>query len=342
MTIMETTTDSHCFIIAEAGVNHNGSMAMALDLVAAAKQAGADAVKFQTFIAEEEISQFAPKADYQKALTGESESQLEMVKKLELNEAQHYRLIECCRSHEIEFMSSPFDLKSIALLEKMHLNRIKIPSGEITNLPYLRRIAAMGLPVILSTGMSEMPEIEAAVGVLVSVGLSRGDITVLHCNTEYPTPMCDVNLRAMLSIGQALGVATGFSDHTLGNEVPIAAVSLGAVVIEKHLTLDRTLPGPDHKASLEPQEFRAMVQAIRNIEMALGDGCKRVTSSEEKNRMIARKSIVAAVPIRRDESFTAQNLTTKRPGTGLSPMRWDEITGQKARRDFEPDEEIEL
>ena len=330
------------FIIAEAGVNHNGSIERALDMVKIAARSGADAVKFQTFIAEEEISKYASKAEYQKKTTGITESQLEMVKKLELNKNDHLRLIDLCAKYDIEFMSSAFDFISIRLLEELNISKLKIPSGEITNLPYLRQIGKLGKPVILSTGMSFLGEIEAALEVLEISGTNREKITVLHCNTEYPTPMEDVNLKAMLAIRDAFGVKIGYSDHTLGTEVSVAAVAMGATVIEKHFTLDRNLPGPDHKASLEPEELKAMVQAIRNIEKALGDGIKRPSPSEAKNKPIARKSLVAATAIRNGDSFTEANLAVKRPGTGISPMRWDEILGRSAIRDFKADELIKL
>jgi len=334
--------DMSTFIIAEAGVNHNGSIERALDMVKIAARSGADAVKFQTFIAEEEISKYASKAEYQKKTTGITESQLEMVKKLELNKNDHLRLIDLCAKYDIEFMSSAFDFISIRLLEELNISKLKIPSGEITNLPYLRQIGKLGKPVILSTGMSFLGEIEAALEVLEISGTNREKITVLHCNTEYPTPMEDVNLKAMLALRDAFGVSVGYSDHTLGIEVPIAAVALGAMVIEKHFTLDRTLNGPDHKASLEPEELKAMVQAIRHIEKALGDGIKRPSASETKNKPIARKSLVAATAIRNGDSFTDTNLAVKRPGTGISPMRWDEILGRSAIRDFKADELIEI
>jgi len=329
-------------VIAEAGVNHNGDMELARRLVAAAAAAGADVVKFQTFSAERLATRDARKADYQGRTTGTHESQQAMLSKLELSAEAHHMLIDCCRQHEIEFCSSGFDERSVDLLAELGLNRFKIPSGEVTNLPYLRHIGRLGGPLILSTGMASLEEVESALAVLEGAGTPRQCITVLHCNTEYPTPISDVNLRAMLTIRDRLGVAVGYSDHTEGIEVAVAAVALGATVIEKHLTLDRTLPGPDHRASLEPDEFQAMVRAIRNIELALGDGIKRPSQSELKNSPIARKSLVAAQYIRAGEQFSPQNLAVKRPGTGLSPMRWDEAIGQRAKRDFQPDELIEL
>lgn len=329
-------------IIAEAGVNHNGNYEMALKMIDEAKAAGADYVKFQTAKPELVISTFAPKAEYQKETTGNGESQLEMCKAIHLPLTDYKPLKEYCDKVGIGFMSTPFDLVSIDVLKPLDMDYYKIPSGEITNLPYLRAIAAKGRKVIISTGMSELPEIEEALQVLENGGLKRSDIIVLHCNTEYPTPMRDVNLRAMLDIRDRLGVAVGYSDHTNGIEVPIAAVALGAEVIEKHFTLDKTLPGPDHKASLEPQELKAMVDAIRNIEAALGDGKKKVTDSERPNIIVARKSIVAARPIKAGEVYTEENVTVKRPGNGISPMKWDDVLGKTAPRDFEYDELIEL
>lgn len=330
-------------IIAEAGVNHNGDMSMAKQLIAAAADAGADLVKFQTFVAANIISRTAPKAEYQKTTTDPEESQQEMVRKLELNRDQHMKLIDECKKQGIGFFSTAFDLDSIDLLEDLGCRKlVKVPSGEITNLPYLRYIARHGNQVLLSTGMANLGEIEAAINVIEQSGTVRANITVLHCNTEYPTPMGDVNLRAMVNIGHAFGVKIGYSDHTAGIEVPIAAVALGATVIEKHFTLDRAMPGPDHMASLEPDEFKAMVVAIRNIEMALGDGIKRPSSSELKNKPIARKSLVASKPIKAGELFSKENLTAKRPGTGISPMQWDTVVGRLAPRDFAEDEIIEL
>lgn len=329
-------------IIAEAGVNHNGNYEMALKMIDEAKAAGADYVKFQTAKPELVISTFAPKAEYQKETTGNGESQLEMCKAIHLPLTDYKPLKEYCDKVGIGFMSTPFDLVSIDVLEPLDMDYYKIPSGEITNLPYLRAIAAKGRKVIISTGMSELPEIEEALQVLEKGGLKRSDIIVLHCNTEYPTPMRDVNLRAMLDIRDRLGVAVGYSDHTNGIEVPIAAVALGAEVIEKHFTLDKTLPGPDHKASLEPQELKAMVDAIRNIELALGDGKKKVTDSERPNIIVARKSIVAARAIKAGEVYTEENVTVKRPGNGISPMKWDDVLGKTAPRDFDYDELIEL
>lgn len=329
-------------IIAEAGVNHNGSYELAIKMVDEAKRAGADYVKFQTAKPELVISTFAPKAEYQKVTTGAAESQLEMCKAIHLPLTDYKPLKEYCDKVGIGFMSTPFDLVSIDVLESLDMDYYKIPSGEITNLPYLRKIASKHRPVILSTGMCEVEEVEAALQVLEQGGVKRSDIIVLHCNTEYPTPMADVNLRAMDDLRRSLGVEVGYSDHTKGIEVPIAAVALGATVIEKHFTLDKTMEGPDHKASLEPDELKAMVDAIRNIEQALGDGHKHVSPSERKNMDIARKSIVAARDIRKGEVLTEDNITTKRPGNGISPMRWDSVIGTTAIRDFGYDELIEI
>ena len=329
-------------IIAEAGVNHNGSYELAIKMVDEAKRAGADYVKFQTAKPELVISTFAPKAEYQKETTGAAESQLEMCKAIHLPLTDYKPLKVYCDKVGIGFMSTPFDLVSIDVLEPLDMDYYKIPSGEITNLPYLRKIASKHRPVILSTGMCEVEEVEAALQVLEQGGVKRSDIIVLHCNTEYPTPMADVNLRAMDDLRRSLGVEVGYSDHTKGIEVPIAAVALGATVIEKHFTLDKTMEGPDHKASLEPDELKAMVDAIRNIEQALGDGHKHVSPSERKNMDIARKSIVAARDIRKGEVLTEENITTKRPGNGISPMRWDSVIGTTAIRDFGYDELIEM
>ena len=329
-------------IIAEAGVNHNGSYELAIKMVDEAKRAGADYVKFQTAKPELVISTFAPKAEYQKETTGTAESQLEMCKAIHLPLTDYKPLKEYCDKVGIGFMSTPFDLVSIDVLEPLDMDYYKIPSGEITNLPYLRKIASKHRPVILSTGMCEVEEVEAALQVLEQGGVKRSDIIVLHCNTEYPTPMADVNLRAMDDLRRSLGVEVGYTDHTKGIEVPIAAVALGATVIEKHFTLDKTMEGPDHKASLEPDELKAMVDAIRNIEQALGDGHKHVSPSERKNMDIARKSIVAARDIRKGEVLTEENITTKRPGNGISPMRWDSVIGTTAIRDFGYDELIEI
>lgn len=329
-------------IIAEAGVNHNGDMAMAKALIRVAAEAGADIVKFQTFVADKLVAAGTPKAEYQIATTGGEEDHHAMIARLELAPEDHDVLIAECKAVGIQFFSTAFDEKSLDLLIELGIDRIKVPSGEITNMPLLRHVASKGLPVILSSGMATLGEIEAAIEV-VGAGVPRSAITVLHCNTEYPTPMADVNLRAMTRIGEALGVQVGYSDHTMGIEVPIAAVALGATVIEKHFTLDRSLPGPDHPASLEPNELAQMVRAIRNIEAAMsGDGVKRPSLSEAKNREVARKSLVASRAIAQGEIFTESNVTAKRPGTGISPMRWDEVIGRRASRDFACDELIEL
>jgi len=333
---------SKTFIIAEAGVNHNGDIGLAKQLIDAAAEAGADLVKFQTFSADRQVTRSAKKADYQTQTTDSKESQHEMLRRLELTEAMHKELIAHCSAHNIGFFSTGFDFESVDLLLSLGQDYFKIPSGEITNLPYLRHIGQLGKTVILSTGMATLGDIEAALDVLEQAGTARAKITVLHCTTEYPTPMNEVNLRAMQSIHTAFGVAVGYSDHTSGIEVAIAAVAMGASVIEKHFTLNRDLPGPDHKASLEPEELKAMVNAIRNIEVALGDGIKRPTPSETRNKPIVRKSLVASQAICEGEIFTVQNVTTKRPGTGISPMRWDEVIGNTAARSFVADELIEL
>jgi N,N'-diacetyllegionaminate synthase len=334
---------NNVFVIAEAGVNHNGDMALAYELIHAAKAAGADAIKFQSFKSSLSISKNAVKADYQKSTTSPSESQLEMVRKLELSVENHRNLLSECNRVGIKFFSTAFDRPSIDLLEGLNvLDIVKIPSGEITNLPYLRYLCRNRKQILLSTGMCKIGDIDNAIDLIEGLGTPRDMITVLHCTTEYPTPMEDVNLLAMVNIGKAFGVNVGYSDHTPGTEVPIAAVALGATVIEKHFTVDRNLPGPDHRASLEPGELKAMVQGIRNIEKALGDGIKRPSPSELKNKPIARKSIVAARPIKAGELFSEENLMTKRPGTGISPMRWDDVIGRTAIRDFSEDELIEL
>ena len=329
-------------IIAEAGVNHNGDIDMARRLVDCAADAGADLVKFQTFSAKRLVTGEARKAAYQEKTTSAGESQQAMLRRLELTPAMHDELMAACKRRGIEFCSTGFDIESVDYLMGLGVSRIKIPSGEITNLPYLRRLGAYGRPLILSTGMSTLGEIEAALLALEQGGVGRDRVTVLQCTTEYPAPMAEVNLRAMQTLREALGVAVGISDHTEGIEVAIAAVALGASVVEKHFTLDRTLPGPDHKASLDPRQLMSMVAAIRNIEQALGDGVKRVTAREAENRPVVRKSLVAACPIAGGEQFSEANVTTKRPGTGISPMRWDEVMGRRAPRDFRPDELIEL
>ena len=332
--------NSKTLIIAEAGVNHNGDLDLAKQLINAAADAGADLVKFQTFNANRQVTRTAKKADYQTQTTSSTESQHAMLRRLELTEEMHHQLIAHCLTQNIGFLSTGFDIESVDLLVSLGQECFKIPSGEITNLPYLRHIGQLGKTVILSTGMATLGEIEAAIEVLEQTGTPRAKVTVLHCTTEYPTPMNEVNLRAMQSIHAAFDVEVGYSDHTEGIEIAIAAVAMGASVIEKHFTLDRTFPGPDHQASLEPAELKAMVTAIRNIEIALGDGIKRLTPSEARNKPVARKSLVASRAISIGEIFTAENLTTKRPGTGISPMRWDEFIGQAAQKDYHEDELI--
>ncbi len=331
------------FVIAEAGVNHNGSLEMAFQLIDVAVAAGANAVKFQTFKAEKFIAVNAPKADYQQEATGSDESQLEMLRKLELDETAHIKLNRHCQKKCIQFLSTPFDLESIDLLSRLGLEVFKISSGEITNLPYLRKLGALKKRLILSTGMADLGEIKDALDVLTQSGTPLENITVLHCNTAYPTPFEDVNLRAILTIRNAFpGISIGYSDHTIGIEVPVAAVVMGAAVIEKHFTLNRNLPGPDHKGSLEPHELKAMVVAIRNIEQALGDGIKRPSASEMKNKLVARKSLVAERKIIKGERFSHDNVAVKRPGTGISPMRYDWILGCVARENIEADTIITL
>lgn len=325
-------------IIAEAGVNHNGNMELAKKMVDKAKEAGADYIKFQTFQPEKLVSKYADKAEYQKKTTGSEESQLEMLKKLALTQEDFRELKDYCKEAGIGFISTPFDLESIDFLERLDMDFWKVPSGEITNLPYLIKIAKTGRPIVMSTGMCQMEEIEEALTWLKKSG--AGEITLLHCNTQYPTPMEDVNLNAMQSLRRQFQLPVGYSDHTQGIEVPIAAVALGATVIEKHFTLDQTMEGPDHMASLAPEELTAMVRGIRNIEKALGDGEKGVTPSEMANRTVARKSIVAAGSIRKGEPFTETNLTVKRPGNGISPMSWFEVLGKTAKRDYTEDELI--
>lgn len=326
-------------IIAEAGVNHNGSLEMAKQMADTAKLCGADFVKFQTTRVDSLVSRFATMAEYQKQNIGTEESQMEMLKKITLSYDDFVELWKYCQNKDIGFLSTPFDIDSIHFLNDM-VPFWKVPSGEITNYPYLVEIAKTEKKVVLSTGMSNLQEIEAAVGVLKQFGTS--DIVLLHCNTQYPTPYEDVNLRAMNTLKEHFGVEAGYSDHTNGIEVPIAAVAMGATIIEKHFTLDRRLPGPDHKASIEPGELTQMVTSIRNIEAAMGDGVKAVTNSERENIDVARKSIVAAVNIKKGEVFTSQNITTKRPGSGISPMMWNDVIGRKAVRDFCEDELIEL
>jgi N,N'-diacetyllegionaminate synthase len=330
------------FVIAEAGVNHNGDIRLARKMIALAARAGADAVKFQAFKAKNLASKYAPKADYQKQATGASESQQEMLKGLELSRSAHARLLKYAAKNKITYLCSPFDLEGIDLLAELGLKTLKIPSGEITNLPYLKKIGALRKEIILSTGMANLNEIKTALSVLAEAGTPKEKITVLHCNTEYPTPFEDVNLLAMLTIRDKLRVNVGYSDHTPGTNIPIAAAALGAKVIEKHFTLDKNMPGPDHKASLGPDELSVMVKAIRNIEKALGDGIKRPSASEIKNIPIARKSIVAKKDIGKGEAFTKNNITIKRPGSGVSAMLWDKVIGRRAKKGFKEDELIEL
>ena len=330
-------------IIAEAGVNHNGSVDIAKKLINAAAAAGVDYVKFQTFKTENLVTKEAVQAEYQKEnVESDNNSQFEMLKKLELSQEQHFELIAHCNMQGVKFLSTAFDSESVEFLSSLNLGIWKIPSGEITNYPYLRQIAVKQQPVIMSTGMSDINDIDNAIKVLIRNGLTKSQITILHCNTQYPTPMKDVNLRAMSFLHDKFGVAVGYSDHTMGIEVPIAAVALGAKVIEKHFTLDMSLIGPDHKASLEPDELKEMVKAIRNIEESLGDGIKRITESERKNIFAARKSIVATKNIEKGDVFSVKNITAKRPGGGISPMDWDNIIGSTAIRDFMVNEQIEI
>ena len=329
------------FIIAEAGVNHNGSIEIAKQLIHVASESGANAVKFQTFKASNLVSKNAQKAQYQKEnMNDGDDSQFNMLKKLELDIDTHKELISYCKSKNIMFLSTPFDHDSIELLNDLGLEIFKIPSGEITNLPYLRHIGKLDKKVILSTGMADIGEIEDALDILIEAGTKKENITVLHANTMYPTPMEDVNLNAMQTIGNTFEIAYGYSDHTLGIEVDIAAVAMGASCIEKHFTLDKTMQGPDHKASLEPDELNAMVKAIRNIELALGSSIKKPSKSETPNIEIARKSIVAKKTVKKGEVLTKDNLIIKRPGNGISPMRWDEIIGSVALKDYAEDELI--
>ena len=328
------------FIIAEAGVNHNGSLDLAKKLIDVASESGADAVKFQTFKAEKLVSKNAQKADYQKQTTNKTESQFDMIKKLELDMDTHKELIAYCETKNIMFLSTPFDHDSIELLNDLGLEIFKIPSGEITNLPYLRHIGKLNKKVILSTGMADIGEIEDALDILINTGTKKENITILHANTMYPTPMEDVNLKAMVTIGNTFDIAYGYSDHTLGIEVDIAAVALGACCVEKHFTLDKMMEGPDHKASLEPHELKSMIKAIRNIELALGSCVKKPSKSEIPNMQIARKSIVAKIEIKKGDKLSEENITIKRPGNGINPMRWDEVVGTIAAKDYKEDELI--
>ena len=331
---------NHTIIIAEAGVNHNGSISIAKQLIDVAAEAGADFVKFQTFKAKKLVTKSAEKANYQKTLTNKLESQFEMIKKLELNRSAHKELILYCNQKKIKFLSTPFDHESIDLLDEMNIPFFKIPSGEITNLPYLRHIGSKGKPIVISTGMATMSEIYEAVKVLLKVGIKKDDLTILHCNTDYPTKIEDVNLKAMLSIKKEMGVRIGYSDHTKGIEIAIAAVAMGAEIIEKHFTLNRTLPGPDHLTSLEPIELNRMIKSIRNIEIALGNGIKSPTKSEIKNIKSIRKSIIVKRKIQKGDKFSDKNLEVKRPATGLSPMKWDEVIGKHSKKNYKPDEPL--
>lgn len=339
---MESKQERYTTIIAEAGVNHNGDLALARELVAVAAEAGADIVKFQTFSADRLVSRNAAKAEYQLETTGSDESQYEMLKKLELDDDAHRVLIEECERRSIQFLSTGFDLESLEYLNTLELKLFKSPSGEITNVPYLRRMGSYGVPVVLSTGMATLGEVEAAIGWITEGGLARERITLLHCTTDYPAAFDDVNLRAMESMRAAFGLPVGYSDHTSGIEVSLAAVGMGATVIEKHFTTDRKLPGPDHRASLEPDELKALVSGIRNISVALGDGVKRPGERELANRQVARKSIVAAEDIAAGTELRAEQLTTCRPESGISAADWDRVVGSRARRDYAEGEEIEF
>ena len=334
-------SSSGTLIIAEAGVNHNGSVSMARELVNAAASAGADAVKFQTFMTDALVLEKAEKAPYQKRVDNTGENQHEMLRKLELDRSGHLELIECCSEREIEFLSSAFDEESLKLLNELGITRFKIPSGELTNVPYLRLVSSFGKRIILSSGMATLAEVENTLEILEKAGTPRQQITVLHCNTAYPTPMEHVNLRAMLTVRDELGVEVGYSDHTLGCEIAVAAVAMGATVIEKHFTLDKRLPGPDHRASLEVKDFNKLVRAIRNVEAAFGDGIKQPSPSENENIVAARKSIVARTAIKQGEQFSRENLTVKRPATGVSPMEWDQLEGRIATRSYKVNEQIE-
>lgn len=330
----------HIFIIAEAGVNHNGSLLLAKKLVNIAAKAGADAVKFQTFRAEDLVLSNAPQAKYQQCNTGKTEWQFDMLKRLELSEASHRSLIKHCKKRGIKFLSTPFDIKSILLLRRLGLKTFKIPSGEITNIPYLRFLGRLKVKIILSTGMSDLTEVKIALRTIINAGTPRKNITVLHCTSSYPAPYAEVNLHAMETLRRELGTTVGYSDHTQGIEIPIAAAALGAQVIEKHFTFSRSLPGPDHKASLEPSELTSMILALRNVECALGNGVKNPSSSELKNIKVARKSIVASRDIQKGEVFDGSNLTVKRPGNGLSPLLWDKVLGKRAKYNFKKDDMV--
>jgi N,N'-diacetyllegionaminate synthase len=328
-------------VIAEAGVNHNGSVDLAKQLISVASKAGADYVKFQTFNSNLVVTSTAKQADYQKFNTGVLESQYSMISKLELTKENHYELIDYAKECGIKLFSTAFDMPSVKFLNELGFDLFKIPSGEITNLPLLRQIGDLDKELIISTGMSTLADIENALKVIENSGTSRDKITLLHCTSEYPAPFCDVNLHVMSTLRHAFGTSVGYSDHTEGIEISIAAVALGAKVIEKHFTLDKTMPGPDHKASIEPKELSSLVKSIRNVEISLGDSLKRVTPSEEKNIAVARKSLVASCKISKGDKLSTENIAIKRPGTGISPMRYDEIIGSIAIKDFAPDELIE-
>jgi N,N'-diacetyllegionaminate synthase len=330
------------YIIAEAGVNHNGDMGLARELIAVAAESGVNAIKFQTFNTDLLTTKNAPKADYQKRNADPLETQRKMLRKLELSHSNHILLLEECRQKGIEFLSTAFDLESIRFLSSIGLNKFKVPSGEITNLPYLRLIGSLGFPLIVSTGMCTLNEVESAINVLLMSGMRKSEITLLHCTSDYPANMKDVNLKAMQTLNSFFDINVGYSDHTMGIEVPIAAVAMGAGLIEKHFTLSRNLPGPDHGSSLEPKELVSMVHAIRSIELALGDGVKMPTKEELSNLRVVRKSIVASTHIKKGETFSPDNLTTKRPASGVSPMFWDKIIGTVAMRNYEPDDQIEI
>ena len=334
--------NSSILIIAEAGVNHNGSIDMAKKMIDVASSCGADFVKFQTFKADSLLTKYAKKADYQKRLTANNESHYEMIKKLEIDKKSHFELMDYCYNKKIKFLSTAFDLESIDLLIEMNVPLFKIPSGEITNLPYLRKIGSTKKPIILSTGMATVDEINDAIFELISSGADKSKITILHCNSQYPAPINEVNLNAMVSLGKKFKVNYGYSDHTLGIDIPIACAALGASVIEKHFTLDKKMQGPDHLASLEPYELKNMIDSVRRIEASMGDGIKRVTDGEKKNKIVSRKSIVAKKKILSGDVYTTENITAKRPGNGISPMRWDEIIGTKSRFNFDLDELIKL
>lgn len=331
------------YIIAEAGVNHNGSIDIAEELILTAVRSGADAVKFQTFSAKKMCSQTSPKAEYQQNAENQKESQLQMLERYELDRNDHIHLLSIARHHQIQFISSPFDDDSIDLLDSLGLNLLKIPSGEITNLPYLEKIGALKKDVILSTGMADLDEINSAIRILEKSGMQKKQISILHCCSEYPADFENINLNAIKTMTKFFpGIKIGFSDHSEGTSASIAAVAIGACIIEKHFTLDQTMEGPDHRASLNPEELKGMIRAIRQIEKAMGNGIKKPTSAELLNKKVVRKSIVAMQNIKKGEKFSQSNLTTKRPGSGLSPMEWHKVIGKTAKTDFRPDDLISL